>query len=94
MNTSADSMFNLIDAIIGTNKTKLFSALKEIIKQTNSDTQEWFNHQQNRDKIKDKLGITEPTMNKYINTFSKNDILIKQAPRGLYKLNDKYIKVL
>ena len=94
MNMKGETFFDLLDDLLGTRETKMMRAFKLILKQINPDSQEWFNHQGNRDKIKEALDITEPTINAYIGKFVKKGVLLKQPPRGLYKLNDKYLKLL
>lgn len=94
MNLTGPSLLTLVDDIVGTRGTKKMAAFVEILKQTHKDTHEWYNHQGNRDSIKSALGITEPTINAYISDYVKTKILIKMKPRGLYKINEKYLTLI
>jgi predicted transcriptional regulator len=90
-----DSFFEAVDLLIGNQESKAMAVLKHMIRQCDIDRQRWYNTKGYRDEIRQRVNVSEPTLNKYIRRMSEAGLLLKlpEFGRGVYKINPLYIKL-
>lgn len=74
-------------SILLLSKDTSFHVLHHIIRQSDSEKNVWYADKVNKDEIIRKLQISPNSLDKHIASLKLRKLIIKDGPRGRYKLN-------